>query len=144
MKLHIMHSSPLHIMHSSPLHIMHSSPLHIMHSSPPSCYIIPLRSRYSSQHALLKHRQAMKDVVFWDITPCGSRKKNRYFGGTSSLRAGTTRILVTLKMEAICSSVEYFLLPRASRRHIAEDNILHWYRRDNIPPYSHRQTIFYP
>jgi hypothetical protein len=99
----------------------------------------------------------MKDVVFWDMTPCGSSNKNRSFGGIyrlhlqrnetlfpvrsedmlttdavhpsvmsiSSLRNGNTHSLLTLQMEAICSSETSVLVTRVTRRHIPEDSILH-------------------
>jgi hypothetical protein len=60
----------------------------------------------------------------------GSRR--RPSRGISSLRAGKTKSLVNLKMEALCSSETYFLTT-ATRRHIPEDNILHCYRREQHP-----------
>jgi hypothetical protein len=62
----------------------------------------------------------MKDVVFWDMTPRGSSKKNRCFRGTYLFR-----LQGILKMEAICSFEMSILLTRAIRRHIPEDNPLH-------------------
>jgi hypothetical protein len=85
----------------------------------------------------------MKDVVFWDVMPCGSYN-NRCFGRTfllhfqveqnqrdrnyvSSLFANVvpkSLILFGLMMEAIHSS-ETSDLTRATRRHIRQDGILH-------------------
>jgi hypothetical protein len=48
-------------------------------------YHFRLRSKYSPQHPVLNHPQSMKSCVFWEITPCGSFKFNRSFGGTCRL-----------------------------------------------------------
>jgi hypothetical protein len=93
----------------------------------------------------------MKNVVFWDVKPCGSCKNGR-FGGTNHFhhhgeknrRARTTLtlllrsvvrllatanivssspILVTLMMGAL-HSTETSVLTRTTRRNIAEDGIL--------------------
>jgi hypothetical protein len=70
----------------------------------------------------------MKNVVCWDVTPCGSCKNRR----TSSQRATVARgnvapsllILLILMMEMI-SSFETSVLTRVTRRHIPEDDIPH-------------------
>jgi hypothetical protein len=82
----------------------------------------------------------MKNIVFWDVTPCGSCK-NRCFEGTCRLHhqgdknriarnnvsserllvtacvAPSSLIFITLMMEALRSS-ETSILTRAIRRHI--------------------------
>jgi hypothetical protein len=54
----------------------------VMQFSPPSRHSIPLWSKYSPQHLVLKHPQFMntasrtilKNTVFWDVTQCGSSR----------------------------------------------------------------------
>jgi hypothetical protein len=46
----------------------------------------------------------------------------------------TSLILITLKIEAICSS-ETSALTRTTRRHILERDILHSHRRENLKSY---------
>jgi hypothetical protein len=74
---------------------------------------------------------AMKNPVFWDVTPCGCCK-NRRFGGTYRLHppGGKNRnavpcspILVALTIEAIRSS-ETPALTRATRSGVPEDGII--------------------
>jgi hypothetical protein len=43
----------------------------------------------------------IKNVVFWDVAPCGSREK-RYFGGTCRLHLQGRKIRKRRKMLAVC------------------------------------------
>jgi hypothetical protein len=95
----------------------------------------------------------VKNVVFWDITPCGSCK-NRRFGVIIAFIIRVTMchivflrrvlpllvtanvvpsspILVTLIMDAIHSS-ETSVLTTATRRNIPEIAILHSHRSENL------------
>jgi hypothetical protein len=72
-----------------------------------------------------------KNVVFWDVTPCGTCKNRRFvyffaacFGCQLLLTLFLVRRFVTLTMAAILSS-ETSALTRATRRNIPEDGLLH-------------------
>jgi hypothetical protein len=90
----------------------------------------------------------MQNAVFWDVKPCGCCS-NRRFGGTSRLHHKCDRrqratkcfrnvrsllltanvvpssaILVTLMLEAICSS-ETLVVTRATQSHVPKDGIMH-------------------
>jgi hypothetical protein len=79
----------------------------------------------------------MKNVVFWDVTPCGILNLVFHTGFLSHfvfLRSArrlmvtanvvpSSQILVTLKMDALTSSVTS-VLTRATRRNIPEDDSL--------------------
>jgi hypothetical protein len=103
----------------------------------------------------------MKNLILWDVTPCGCCKNRRFgrshlfiIGGDKNRRAKNKQtrceeissqrasvaiygyvpgspILVTLIMEALSSS-EMSVLIRATRRVITEDDILHSRRRENL------------
>jgi hypothetical protein len=93
----------------------------------------------------------MKNAVFWDVTSCDSYQNRRFGGNIASIITATTigelatdlatearcrllitaniisssPILVTLMMEAICST-EMPGLTRATRRSFPEDSILYY------------------
>jgi hypothetical protein len=102
----------------------------------------------------------MKNAIFRDVTPYGSRKNRRFEGmyrlrhqGDNNRRARnivflhivvrplvtanvfpSSPILVTLIMEMIRSS-ETWAHTRVTRRNIPEDGILHSHRCENLKPY---------
>jgi hypothetical protein len=65
----------------------------------------------------------MKNVVFGDVTRCGSCKSQR-FGGTYRLLHHGDKNFVTLMKEALRSS-ETSVLTRVTLRYIPEDAIFH-------------------
>jgi hypothetical protein len=106
----------------------------------------------------------VKNIVFWDVTPCSS-SKNRYFGGTyrhegeinqrarNNVRSKqwvyvrnvlqpidtanvvpSSLILLKQMKEAIRSS-ETSVLTRDTQRDVPEDDILHSHRRENLKSY---------
>jgi hypothetical protein len=82
----------------------------------------------------------MKNVVFWDVTLCGSSKNQRCRGtyrfhhqGARIVKVPSSQTLVPLMMEVICSS-ESSVLTRTTRRNSPEDDILHSHRRENLKP----------
>jgi hypothetical protein len=86
-------------------------------------------------------RTESKSIIFWDITPCSQLKVNRRFGGTSELAACfhagfLIGLLLTLKMEATCSSETSVDFQRTIRRYIPEDGALHNRRRENLKSYK--------
>jgi hypothetical protein len=109
-----------------------------------------------SQKRLFVNPSSKKNAVFWDVTPCGYCKSQR-FGGTYRLhrqgkknrrvflRRGlrslvtatvvpSSIILSTLMAEAIRFS-ETSVVTRATQRNNSEDGILHNHRRENLKSY---------
>jgi hypothetical protein len=70
----------------------------------------------------------MKNIIFWDMTPCSPSSFNRRFGRTTlppaCLLVFAELISSTLKMEAICSSGTSVETRRATWRHIPDDDTL--------------------
>jgi hypothetical protein len=88
----------------------------------------------------------LKSTIFWDITPCSPFSVNRRFGGPYrrqrrgrknklSKKPGLKQV-VSLKMEAICSSETSVDTQRTTRRYIPENGDLHNHRCDNFKSYK--------
>jgi hypothetical protein len=85
----------------------------------------------------------MKDIVFWDVTPCGSCKNRRYVSDELSAsiirmtrigEPGTT-LAVTSNRRTLrrnTSSSETSVLTKATHRNVYEHAILHSHRRENL------------
>jgi hypothetical protein len=71
----------------------------------------------------------MKNVVFWDLTPCGSCSMLRLLVIANVIPSSP--ILVILMMEAKCSSYTS-VLTGASRHHIPKDGVHHGHRYGNL------------
>jgi hypothetical protein len=65
----------------------------------------------------------MKNVVFWDVTLCGSCKERR-FELLVTANFPSSLILYTLIMMEMIRSSETSVLTRATRHHIQEDGIV--------------------
>jgi hypothetical protein len=95
--------------------------------------------------------EKLKSIIFWDMTPCSPLHVSRRFGGTYRLHLQGRRnkfskkpachllarwfaepVSSTLKMEAICSSETSVETQRTTRRHIPEDDTLHYHRCENL------------
>jgi hypothetical protein len=80
----------------------------------------------------------MKNAVFWDVTPSGSREPTFQRNVSQLLVTAnvvpSSLIFFTLMMVATYSS-ETLFLTTATWRHIPEDSILHGHHRENLKSY---------
>jgi hypothetical protein len=92
------------------------------------------------------YESLVKYAVFWDVTPCDSRKNRRFEESIACIIRVTRiaelvtanvvpsrQIIVILMMEAVRCS-ETLVLTR-TRRIMPEDGILHRHRRENLKSY---------
>jgi hypothetical protein len=128
-----------------------------------SALILKLPQCLTKHYAIKTHGgwiyRSMKNVVFWDVTPCGCCK-NQLFRGTYRLNnqgeknqrarksvssnyqpkhatanaVPSSLILFTLMIQAIRPS-ETSVLTRGTWHKIPEDDILHSHRRENLKSY---------
>jgi hypothetical protein len=78
------------------------------------------------------------------LPPSSGLKNPRTRNQLEKVAGSSLADLLTLKMEAICSS-ETSVHTRSTRRYIPEDGVLHSHRRENLKSYtSYDRTILNP